>query len=124
MGRLKTNNNIYRAKIEDYILSCINSEDQEINSPEEKINHFFYRYNGEYNNEYNKRQYLNNQDRLASYLMGLPFNFSFMNFEILELVRNLHNIKDLTEKEENTVLANYWNHLALHILRLKDKYLS
>jgi len=124
MSRLKTNNNEYKQAIEEYILECIESEDQELITPEDKIKHLFMRYDGEYNLDHNKRRYPNNQERLANYLMGLPFSFAFMNYKILGLVKNLHNVEELTNKEEETVLANYWMHLSHHILRLKDKYLN
>ena len=124
MGRLRTNNNKYRAAIEEYILSCINSEDEKIETPEEKIKHFFYRFNGEYNYVANQRRYPNDQERISQYLMGLPFSFAFTNHDIIKLVENLHNVEKLTDQEVKIVLKGYWLHIAQHLLRLRDKYIK
>lgn len=121
MERLRTNNNKYRAAIEDYILSCIESEDQELKTAKEKINHFFDRFNGEFN-EWNKGNFPNEQERVAAYLQGLPFGFAFTNNDIIKLAENLHDVDELTGLEIQTVLEQYWTHLAYHILRLKEKY--
>ena len=52
--------------------------------------------------------------------MGLPFNFEYENYKILQLVESLHECK-LTDKEEDKILSNYWDHLAFKILQLSDK---
>ena len=119
MNRLRTNTKEYKQKIEEYILSCIESEEEELTTPKQKIEHFFFRFENEYGWQ---RKFASFQQTIAEYLMGLPFNFAFMNYRILELAKNLHNVSELTEKEEETILKNYWNHLALHLLRLADKY--
>ena len=122
MNRLKTNTKEYRQRIEEYILECVSSEDEELTTLEEKINHFFFRFSGEFDFQNNKLRYPNRQQRIAEYLAGLPFQFDFMNYKILEVAKNLHKIETLTEKEEDKIIANWFNHLALHILRLKEKY--
>ena len=117
---LKTKTNKYNAKIYKYILECIDSEDEILVTPEEKINHFFDRFEREYNDKNNISRYPNLQNRIANYLMGLPFNFEYENYKILQLVESLRECK-LTDKEEDKILSNYWDHLAFKILQLSDK---
>jgi len=117
---LKTNTNKYNEKIYKYILDCIDSEYGILVTPEEKINHFFDRFEIEYNYKNNILRYPNLQNRIAEYLMGLPFNFEYENYKILQLTESLHECK-LTDKQEDKFLSNYWNHLAFKILQLNDK---
>ena len=108
----------YKAKIFNYILDCIDSEDIELKTPKEKIDHFFERFESEFNYKNNRLRHPNFQDRIANYLMGLPFNFEFENYKILQLAEELHNCK-LTEKEEDKIIEKYWSHLAFKIIQLK-----
>ena len=118
---IKTNTKEYKAKIFKYILECIDSEDENLKTPKQKIDHFFNRFESEFNYKNNQLRHPNFQDRIANYLMGLPFNFEFENYKILQLAEELHDCK-LTEKEEDRILSNYWNHLAFKIIQLKYKY--
>ena len=113
---LRTNTKIYRERIKGYIISCIDSEDVHL-SESDKIPYLMQRFRDEFEHPYNLKRYPNRQQRLAEYLMGLPFNFDFQHYKILEVAQELHGC-ELTDKQEDTILNNWWNHLAYHILRL------
>ena len=115
---LKTNTKLYRERIKAYILGCIDSEDVEL-SDSEKIPHLIERFKAEYEHPYIIKRYPNRQQRLAEWLMGLPLNFDFYNYKILEVAQELHGC-ELTDKQEDTILNNWWNHLAYHILKLAE----
>ncbi len=117
----RTNTNDYKNAIEEYIIDCIECEDIELNTPKEKIEHLFNEFDRVANFAHNLKKFPNNQERLADYLQGLPFSFEYENYKILELAERLHECK-LTEKQEETILSNYWSHIALHLLRLRTKY--
>ena len=89
-------------------------------SPKSKIDYLFEEFERVANHPYNLKKFPNEQDRMADYLMGLPFCFEFENYKILQLAEKLHECK-LTEKQEDIILKNYWNHLAFKILQLKRK---
>ena len=119
---IKTNTKIYKERINAYILDCIDSEDEnQVKTPEDKMAYFFNRFEREYNHDFNKRMFPNLQNRIAQWLMGLPFNFEFNPHSILELTEKLHDCK-LTKKEEGVILNKYWEHLAFHILKLNEKF--
>ena len=111
---LRTNTKIYRERIKGYIISCIDSEDVHL-SESDKIPYLMQRFESE--TRHNIKRYPNDQDRMANWLAGLPFNFDFESHRILEVAQELHGC-ELTDKQEDTILNNWWNHLAYHILRL------
>ncbi len=115
-----TNTNEYKEAIEQYILSCITSEDVELTTRQEKLDYLFSEFNRVSYYPHNLHRFPNDQDRLANYLQGLPFSFEYTNYEILKLAERLHECT-LTEKQEKTILRNYWSHIALHLLRMKSK---
>ena len=111
---LKTNSKLYRERIKAYILSCIDSEDVEL-SDSEKVLHLMQRFESEA--RHNIKHYPNTQDRLSNWLAGLPFHFDYESHRVLEVAKQLKGC-EFTEKQEDTILENWWNHLAYHILRL------
>ena len=118
---IKTNTDKYNAKIYKYILECIDSEDIILTTPEEKLDHFFDRFEREYNHRQNIRLYPNFQDRVSAWLSGLAFgSFPCYSDQIIDLAEQLHECK-LTDKQQDRILANYWDHLAYKILQLKSK---
>lgn len=122
---LKTNSKQYTNKLHKFLLDNIYFEDLgEIQiSDNQKIDYLFATFEGEFNCEYNKRIWPNNQERLANWLMGLPscINIPFSYCDILELAKELHNVKDLTTKQEDKICENYFAHIALHLLKIKTK---
>jgi hypothetical protein len=64
------------------------------------------------------------QDALSSYLSGLPswFNAPFYNCDILELARDWGSLDNSsTDKDEDKILENYWNFMAVQLLKVWRK---
>lgn len=123
MTMLKTNSFEYKEKFQNHILECINSEDVELKTPVAKLKHLFAEFDRVANHKYNLHKLPNEQERLADYLMGLPFDFEFSNHGIIKLAEELHECK-LTEDQKDTILSGYWKHLAFHLLKLRKEYIS
>ena len=125
----RTNNKEYLNGIQSYILDCINLDDYsgegitETLSDKDKINYLFAIYKNEYCYDSNVKRYPNNQERFKNWISGAPsvFNIAFENYEILQVAKKLHEVEELTEKQEDTIIENFFNHIALHALKLKSK---
>lgn len=118
----RTNSNAYKKAIQSYLLDAIHDPDTEREmSAKEKVDFFFQRYESEYNSDYTKRRYPNHQERLAQYLTGLPsiLSIAFESHKILELAAKLHEC-EIPEGKKDTILNNYWNHMAFHMMRLRE----
>jgi hypothetical protein len=123
---LKTNSKIYVNSIQNYLLNSIEfdgMENVEL-SNRQKIEYFFNEFENHANYKYNLQRFPNIQERLKNWLQGLPscINIVFSNYDILQLAKNLHNVESFTEKQEDTIVQNYFNHVAFHLLKLKNKY--
>lgn len=122
MTTLRTNTNEFKKMYFKYILDSIESEDVELNTPEDKIRHFWQRFESEANYKYNRQRYPNLQKRVSEWLKGLPFSFHYSNYDIIELAKKHKQLPDNpTEKQENKILDNYYNFTAFKILQLSDK---
>ena len=113
MSRLKTTTRAYKAAIQKYITGCL----------EEDIKHFWTCFDSEFNFDQNKRRHPSLQERVKEYLQGLPscIHIDFMNCDILAKVKELHGVEELTGKEEDRVLENWFDHIALHLIRLSER---
>lgn len=113
-----------KIKLIVFLLDSIEIEEKENATDKEKINYFFDCYNREFNHEYNKKRYLNEQERIKNYLQGLPscINIPFYNWDILELYKELNGIKTLSSKKEDSILKYYWDKIAFTLIQLKRKY--
>ena len=122
---LRTNSKKYLNNIQTYLLNAIDSEGYE-NQPttdKEKISFLIDCYNSEYNHAYNVKMYPNEQVRFGNWLSGLPsvLNIPFYPFEILKLARQLQEVEKYDKKTEERICENYFNFIALHILKLNKK---
>tara|TARA_R100001443_G_scaffold18806_6_gene30031 strand:+ start:5089 stop:5460 length:372 start_codon:yes stop_codon:yes gene_type:complete len=122
---LKSNSNKYLNNIQSYILDSINSEGYDIKTetPTEKIQFLFDCFEVEFNYKNNQLRYPNLQDRFANWLQGLPpaIDLPYQNYKILQLSKILLEVYTLTEKQEETIIKNYWSFMAYHIIKLKNK---
>ena len=121
---MKTNSKIYKTKINDFLLSSISFEECEDLTNRQKVEYLFSTFNQEFNHEYNKKHYPNYQLRIANWLQGLPscIDIPFTYCDILELAKSLHDVKEFTEKQEDTILSNYFNHIAFHLIKLGQTF--
>ena len=121
---LKTNSKKYLNNIQNYILDSIDSEGYDIKTetPTEKLQFLFDCFEVEFNYKNNQLRYPNFQDRFANWLQGgTAINLPYQNYKILQLSKNLLEVYTLTEKQEETIINNYWSFMAYHIIKLKNK---
>ena len=121
---LKTNSKKYLNNIQNYILDSIDSEGYDIKTetPTEKLQFLFNCFEIEFNYKNNKLRYPNFQDRFANWLQGgTAINLPYQNYKILQLSKILLEVYTLTEKQEETIINNYWSFMAYHIIKLKNK---
>ena len=64
----------------------------------------------------------NKIDRMADYLQGLPFDFAYNNYDILEVSANLHNLGSIPTNKEDTIINNWFKHIANNIFKLANNY--
>jgi|SaaInlStandDraft_1057018.scaffolds.fasta_scaffold48547_4 hypothetical protein len=122
---LRTNSKKYLNNIQTYLLNAIDSDGYE-NKPttdKEKISFLIDCYNSEYNHAYNVKMYPNEQIRFGNWLSGLPsvLNIPFYPSGILELAKELQEVETYDKKTEDRICENYFNFMALHILKLNQK---
>lgn len=103
-----------------YILDAIHSDTREFSTDKERIEYFFECFNKEYNDEYYKRIYPNETDRIANWLQGLPscIGIDYENSTIIEIGKSWGYCK--TEKKENEFIENWFFQIALKLRQLRD----
>ena len=107
-----------RQEVEDYILSCITSEDEELTTDKAKLEHALKRFKAEYGYMIERKGRYN---AFADWLSGLALNFDYMNYEIIKL-GNQWGLKLDDERTENYFLKMWWSFLANHFFKMCDKY--
>lgn len=122
---LKTNSKKYLNNIQNYIIDSIDGTEYDIKTetPTEKLQFLFDCFEVEFNYKNNKLRYPNFQNRFANWLQGLPsaIDLPYQEFKILQLSKILLEVYTLTEKQEKTIINNYWLFMAYHIIKLKNK---
>ena len=125
---IKTNSKQYRERIYAELLERINFEDDngkyiEDLTPRQKIEYLLATYKSEYDNSYNRKQYPNNQERLAQWLMGIPSNIDLpiYNSNILEFAAKVHGIESVPKDKENVIINNWFNHIAFILIQMNSK---
>jgi len=112
----------YQENYKNYILDCIDSEDDLINkelSREEKIKYLFDRFNSEYGWNI---QRVGKQKALEEWLSGLAINIPYTHFDIIELAKNMGSVnQNLSTAQEDRIIENYFNFMAYMVLLLEDE---
>jgi hypothetical protein len=112
----------YQENYKNYILDCIDSEDDLINkelSREEKIKYLFDRFNSEYGWNI---QRVGKQKALEEWLSGLAINIPYTHFDIIELAKNMGSVnQNLSTAQEGRIIENYFNFMAYMVLLLEDE---
>lgn len=116
----KTNTNEFKTVFFNHLLECIDVDENETASAEEKIQYVFDRFNSEFSHPYEIKRNPSDQNRLAEWLSGLAINIPYMNYDILETAKRMHEVSELTEKQEDAILANHWNFYAFKLLQLRE----
>jgi hypothetical protein len=124
---LRTNSKKYLSNIQNYLLDAINTDDHktEATTHAEKLAFVMACYDSEFNHKYNQARHPNEQTRFAHWLAGLPsvLNIPFYNDDIIKLAKRLQEV-DTYPNEKNTtktIVENYFNFMAYHILKLNSK---
>ena len=123
---LRTNSKRYKVNIKKYILDNIDVSDsnrkyKNPNSENAKIHYVLYRFKSEYLHEYNLIRYKGNVSKImAEWLSGLALNFDYYYYDIIQVSKKLHEVDEFTEKYEERIKENWWQHLANEILYLAD----
>lgn len=119
--RLRTNTKEYDERMYKYIMDSIDFDHLPTDTDKEKMHSLLSEFERVANYPYNFQRLPNIQERLADYLQGLPIGLEYDNYNILELAKKLHDVKELTEAQEDNILASYWMHIAFKILSINNK---
>ena len=114
-----TNCKEFKEAVNSYILDCINSEDVELNTPTEKIEHLVKRFNQEAGHEIKRQGSI--QDALAYWLSGLAIDLDYTYYNILELAKKWHEVDGFTEKKADMICERWWSFMACKIMQLAGK---
>jgi len=105
----------YTANYKEFILGCLDVEDTM--KEEERINYIWDRFRQEYGHMIDR---VGEQKALSEWLSGLALPLPFYNYDIIELAKSMGSVdKNLTEKQEDKILENYWDFMALMIIRMR-----
>ena len=112
----------YKENYKNYILDCLDSEDDLIgkNLPrQEKIKYLFNRFNSEYGWNI---QRVGKRKALEDWLSGLAINIPCYHFDIIELAVKMGSIDENSDDAvEDRVIENYFSFMAGIILLLEDE---
>ena len=117
---MKLNHHKYKKNYKNYILNSINSESYDIttNSDQDKINFFINTFKKEYDFMIDR---VGIYKALTEYLAGLPSTITLpiYNHDILKLAINMGSVDpELSEKQEDNIINNYYNFMANIILSI------
>ena len=117
---LKTNTNKFKLNFKNEVLNYIN-DDLKNASTDQKIDFLIKDIKNNVNHKYNMRRIPNHVERLADYLSGLPYYFLEAYYQpIIEQAERLVEGK-FPEKKRAKIVENYFNFMALHLVKLIEK---
>ena len=117
---LKTNTNKFKLNFKNEVLKYIN-DDLKNASTDQKIDFLIKDIKNNVNYKYNMRRIPNHVERLADYLSGLPYYFLEAYYQpIIEQAERLVEGK-FPEKKRAKIVENYFNFMALHLVKLIEK---
>ena len=117
---LNTNSRRYQANMDQYLLECITSEDENLETLDQKINYAM-RYFNRVDYQNNRLRIPNIVKRFADFLAGLPFSFDYSNYDILQAAARLHEMSAIPESKKEIIINGYFEHIATQILRRAKK---
>ena len=111
----------YQENYKNYILDCIDSEDDLINkelTKEEKIKYLFDRFYSEYGFMVER---VGKQKAIAEWLSGLAIHIPYTHNDIIELAKNMGSVnQNLSTVQEDRIIENHFNFMAYMVLLLED----
>tara|TARA_R100000781_G_scaffold31552_1_gene23050 strand:- start:1115 stop:1492 length:378 start_codon:yes stop_codon:yes gene_type:complete len=112
----------YKENYKNYILDCIDSEDDLINKEltrDQKIQYLFNRFNSEYGWNI---QRVGKHKAMEEWLSGLAINIPYTYFDIIELAKEMGSIdSNPSQTLEDRVCENYFSFMAQMVLLLEDE---
>ena len=112
----------YKENYKNYILDCIDSEDDLINQEltrDQKIQYLFNRFNSEYGWNI---QRVGKYKAMEEWLSGLAINIPYTYFDIIELAKEMGSIdSNASEALKDRVCENYFSFMAQMVLLLEDE---
>jgi hypothetical protein len=112
----------YKENYKNYILDCIDSEDDLINQEltrDQKIQYLFDRFNSEYGWNI---QRIGKYKAMEEWLSGLAINIPYTYFDIIELAKEMGSIDSSPSQAlKDRVCENYFSFMAQMVLLLEDE---
>jgi len=112
----------YKENYKNYILDCIDSEDDLINQElirDQKIQYLFNRFNSEYGWNI---QRVGKYKAMEEWLSGLAINIPYTYFDIIELAKEMGSIdSNPSQALQDRVCENYFGFMAQMVLLLEDE---
>mgnify|MGYP003137468215 FL=1 len=112
----------YKENYKNYILDCIDSEDDLINQElirDQKIQYLFNRFNSEYGWNI---QRVGKYKAMQEWLSGLAINIPYTYFDIIELAKEMGSIdSNPSQALQDRVCENYFGFMAQMVLLLEDE---
>jgi hypothetical protein len=112
----------YKENYKNYILDCIDSEDDLINQEltrDQKIQYLFDRFNSEYGWNI---QRVGKYKAMQEWLSGLAINIPYTYFDIIELAKEMGSIdSNPSQALQDRVCENYFGFMAQMVLLLEDE---
>lgn len=104
----------------EYLLDCIESDEEELTTPQQKLEYFAERFHSEYDYEFNRREYPNLQERISEYLKGLPIHIAYENYNIGLIGKEWGIVND--SKQEARFVNNWFSVCAFRLIQLCEHY--
>ena len=117
---MNTNTKVYKANLDKYIDSCIELEYNPDATLNDKVKYFMSEFNRVANYPNNINRYPNTIDRIDDYMMGLPFDFDFTNYDKLRVVAMLHEMDSVPIDKEDVIIDRFNKHIAMRIVKLSE----
>ena len=112
---MKLHHTKYKVNYKNFILDCLDVAEQ--TTRQERIDYLFNRFNNEYG--FNIKR-MGKRKALAEWLSGFAIPIPFYNADIISLAKEMGSVEeDLTPKQEDNILENYWDFMASMILLLE-----
>jgi hypothetical protein len=116
---LNTNTKKYKENISIEIFKAL---DDCGDTHREKLQTMVDRFDKEFNYKNNQLRYPNLQDRFADWLQGGAIDLPLYYYDITKMARRVHETALFTDKEVEKIHENFYNHMAVHCLRLATEY--
>ena len=119
---LRTNTNKYKSNIKQYLLDCINYERTENCHDKGKLFYCSKMFIKEWVCPYEYRRQGGNVTKLlAGWLSGLAIDIDYEKHDIIEVAKKLHETDYISDKKQEIIIQEWFNHLAYHLNRIFEE---